>query len=246
MGRKDIVTKNYMRVNEIFADAFNYLLYDGEPIIHSENLKEIDTTEIALISEKGQTQKKPKAIQRYRDVLKKAVMKQDGEMIYLLLGIENQTEVHYAMPVRNLIYDALQYGKQVNDISARHKRTNRKDTKIPVSEYLSGFYKEDKIIPVITLVIHFGTDPWDGPESLHEMMDVNDKRILNYIPDYRIHLIDPARLTVQKMEKFQTSLREVLGYIKYAKNKEKLKEYMADNPRMVMETMAAQVINGVH
>ena len=46
-------------------------------------------------------------------------------------------------------------------------------------------------------------------------------------------------------EKFQTSLREVLGYIKYAKNKDKLKEHMADNPRMVMETMAAQVIKEI-
>ena len=43
-------------------------------------------------------------------------------MTYVLLGIENQTRIHYAMPVRNIIYDALQYGKQVEEIARRHER----------------------------------------------------------------------------------------------------------------------------
>ena len=42
----------------------------------------------------------------------------DDEAAYILLGSENQTDIHYAMPVRNIIYDALQYGKQVADIAA--------------------------------------------------------------------------------------------------------------------------------
>ena len=39
----------------------------------------------------------------------------------MLLGIENQTDIHYAMPVKNAIYDALQYGRQVSEIVARHR-----------------------------------------------------------------------------------------------------------------------------
>ena len=30
MGKADVVTKNYMRQNHVFADAFNYLIYGGE------------------------------------------------------------------------------------------------------------------------------------------------------------------------------------------------------------------------
>lgn len=33
MGQKDTVTKDYIRNAEVFADAFNYLLYEGEKII---------------------------------------------------------------------------------------------------------------------------------------------------------------------------------------------------------------------
>ena len=92
------------------------------------------------------------------------------------------------------------------------------------------------------MILRQKTERQDGPESLHEMLRVNDKKILNYIPDYRIHLIDPARLTKEQLELFQTSLREVLGCIKYAKDKERLKEYITENTRMYMENAAAQVI----
>ena len=62
--------------------------------------------------------------------------------------------------------------------------------------------------PVITLVIHFGADEWDAPLSLHEMMEVRSKKLLHYIQDYRIHLIDPANLTEEDLVKFTSSLRE--------------------------------------
>lgn len=48
MGAADTVTKAYMRENVVFADAFNYLIYDGEPVIEPEKLKELDATEIAV------------------------------------------------------------------------------------------------------------------------------------------------------------------------------------------------------
>ena len=32
MGKTDIVTKNYMRGSDIFADAFNFLIYNGEAL----------------------------------------------------------------------------------------------------------------------------------------------------------------------------------------------------------------------
>ena len=46
----------------------------------------------------------------------------DGKTAFLILGIENQSEVHYAMPVKKLIYDALNYGQQVNKIAALHRK----------------------------------------------------------------------------------------------------------------------------
>ena len=49
MGKTDIVTKNYMRGSDIFADAFNFLIYNGEARIQSQSLQERDATELAVL-----------------------------------------------------------------------------------------------------------------------------------------------------------------------------------------------------
>lgn len=109
MGKVDTVTKAYMRKNNIFADAFNYLIYEGKPVVDPEQLRELDTTEIALPfgSQEKENGQSDDLVQKYRDILKSAVVMQEDEVAYILLGIENQTDIHYAMPVRNMIYDAL-------------------------------------------------------------------------------------------------------------------------------------------
>ena len=48
MSTQDAIGKRYMSNNGIFADAFNFLIYDGEPVIKPEELIEADTAEIAL------------------------------------------------------------------------------------------------------------------------------------------------------------------------------------------------------
>ena len=272
MGTADIVTKEDMRENTVFADAFNYLIYNGKKVIDPAKLTEIDSTEIALPfgnAEKVKAEKKRKeqeaewssvknesvrkkntsrvgvkmdAVQKYRDVFKSMVIKQDEKTSYVLLGIENQTDVHYAMPVRNVIYDALQYGRQVADIAADHRRNKKDFPGKSNGEYLSGFFKEDHIRPIITLVIHFGAEEWDGPLSLHEMMATRDMEILSFVENYRIHLIDPAKLTEEELNKFSTSLKEVMGYIKYSKDKEKLLEFLRTDTRKTIEMNAARVI----
>ena len=236
MGTVDIVTKEYMRENAIFADVFNYLIYGGKKVIDPAGLTEVDTATSAV--------GKKDALQKYRDVLKAAVIKQDEKMSYVLLGVENQTDVHYAMPVRNAIY-ALQYGKQVSDIAAGHRRSQKDYSGKTGGEYLSGFLKEDHIKPVITLVIHFGAEEWEGPLSLHEMMPIRDMEILSYVENYRIHLIDPAKLTEEELNKFSTSMREVMGYIKYSNNKEKLLDFLRTDTHKSIEMNAARVIKTI-
>ena len=252
MGKVDIVTKEYMRGNAVFADAFNYLIYGGKKVIDPASLTEVDTTEITVPFGMGKRHGEDRysavsgrPVQKYRDVLKAAVIKQDEKMSYVLLGVENQTDIHYAMPVRNAVYDALQYGKQVSEIAAGHRRNQKDYSGKSRGEYLSGFLKEDHIKPVITLVIHFGAEEWDGPLSLHEMMSIRDMEILSYVENYRIHLIDPAKLTEEELNKFSTSMREVMGYIKYSKNKEKLLDFLRTDIHKSIEMNAARVIKTI-
>ena len=205
MGMADAVTKQYMKENTVFADAFNFLLYNGENVILPQTLRELDTAEVVIpftVDDKGK--KQAQAVQKYRDILKMTTVMTDDKAAYVLFGVEAQTDIHYAMPVRNVIYDALQYGRQVTEISKRNRK------------------------------------------NIGQTMAVTDKGLLQHIPDYRIKLIDPAGIDSDEMDKFHTSLREVLSYIKYSKDADKLAEYMNHNQRMEhLEVGAAQVIKEV-
>ena len=241
MGVKDTVTTKYMRQNEIFADAFNYFIYDGEQVIHPESLEELDTREIDVPygGEKGAKQ----PVQKTRDVIKSVIAMMDRRTAYLLLAIENQSSIHYAMPVKNMVYDALQYAKQVEEAIASHRLSG--DYKNAGSdEYLSGFMKEDYLLPVVTLVVYFDLKEWDGPLSIHEMFFRQDARVLALVPDYKVNLIAPASIKDEDFGKFQSSLREVLSFIKYAGDKDELKRVLdADEAFRHLGRDAVDVLN---
>ena len=252
IGAIDAITKAYIRKNEVFADAFNYFMYDGAQVIQPEQLKELDPTEIAILFNENNTKEpqnaKKEIIQKYRDHLKLATIKEDGESAYILLGVENQTDVNYAMPVRNMLYDALQYTRQVTMIADKHRAQKGKSEygASNRAEFISGFHKNDKLLPVITLVLFFNADEWVGPRSLMDMMEITNPIIRRLVVDYPIYVIAPQSLKDSDFEKFRSSLREVMGCIKYSKDKRKLADFISNNPRMNMELTAARVIEAIN
>jgi len=243
MSKRDLITKNYMQSKDVFADAFNYLLYDGDPIIQADRLHECGTNLVAVPNEEG------KGIERDRDLMMYMTAMEDDTATYLMLGIELQSEVHYGMPVRNMLYDAMQYERQMKEIAERHRRERKEGAgkkNQSSGEYLSGLNKEDKLIPVITLTMFFGAEEWDGPRRLHDMLATQKEEILEYVQDYRLNLITPAAMSEGEFGKLRTSLREVLEYIKYSKDREKLREVVEQNERYRnLEREAAAVINAV-
>ena len=216
---KDTITKSYMSNPVIFADAFNFFLYGGKQIIQPENLRELDSASIAL---PYGTDGIELPVQRFRDILKSCTIMEDGHAAYLLLGIENQSDIHYAMPVRNMLYDSLQYAVQVQKTAAYHRR-EKDGPPVTSGEFLSGFHRRDRLRPVVTLVVCFSPEPWNAPMSLHEMLNDETPELLRYIPDYRINLIAPANLTGKSADLFHSELREVMLYLKHSMDKRALR-----------------------
>ena len=242
MGNIDKLTTKFMNHNDVFADAFNFFIYNGEKIIDASTLKPMDSHILLDIFDWDKPKQSYKTVQKYRDVFKQAVIKYDDEAAYVLLGVENQTDIHYAMPVRNMIYDALSYAEQV---SARGYYNKKNKTAKDGVEFLSGFLKTDKLIPVITLVVYFGVEKWDGPISLHEMLDTNNDVVLKYIQDYRINLIEPSGIKEEELELFTSDLKEVLTFIKFSKDSEKIKEHYMDRGKVMIDNDAIRVIETV-
>lgn len=194
-------------------------------------------------------------VQKFRDVQKLYATMTDGKMEYVLYGTENQAEIHYAMAVKNNLYDALEYAGQVEEAAKSHRKEMKRkkqgkaateeDRKMPnTGEFLSGFWSGDRLIPSITVTIFFGSEKWDGPLSLFDMMEVSDPDVLACMDNYHVRLIAPAQMSDNEIMKFQSSLREVMLFIKYTKDKENLSRVLVANEERFreVERRAADVI----
>lgn len=241
MGKLDTLAKEYMRRPTIFADVFNQFLYHGEQVIAPEKLVELDTTEIAV---PYGADKVSVPEQRYRDVVKMLMAMTDGNAAYCILAAENEAKVHYAVPVKNSLYDVLQLAHQVTMAAASHRKSGSKDKKPSGDEFLSGFWKNDKLLPVVTIVVYFGAEEWDGPLSLREMYADCSEEILRYTMDYHVNLIAPSGLSDSEIDKFQSNMREIMRYIKYSRDKKELYRIVNEEDRFKsVERGAAEIIN---
>ena len=78
------------------------------------------------------------------------------------------------------------------------------------------------------------------------MLSVQDPEILSLVPDYRINLFSPAEIKDEELNKLQSNLREVMLFIKYSKDKRKLKELTTQSPGFrSLELKAARVIDSI-
>ena len=48
MGKTDTLAKKYISNNQVFADAFNFYLYDGKQVINPDELRPMDTIAIGV------------------------------------------------------------------------------------------------------------------------------------------------------------------------------------------------------
>ena len=105
-------------------------------------------------------------VQKFRDVQKLYAAMTDGKMEGILYGAQNQAEIHYAMAVKNNLYDALEYAGQVEEAAKSHRQEMRRKReqgeevvgegrKTPsTGEFLSGFWREDRRIAKIEALIN--------------------------------------------------------------------------------------------
>lgn len=126
----------------------------GRKCIDPESLSEQD----ADFSVNVFTKEFQKTLNRTRDVIKMS----SENACYQILAIENQQAIHYAMPLRCMIYDGLVYLNQVTDLTARNREMGSLKRS---EEFLSGLKKTDRLIPCCTIVLYYGEKEWEKREK---------------------------------------------------------------------------------
>ncbi len=234
MPEKDITAKNYLKDNRRFADVINTYQFHGRQVILSSDIYERDpvknmpkegSSHMERMQQDYDVMNMPssqkKSIEVRGDVSREVIF----QMNAVIVTIEEQTDIHYAMPLRVMVEESANYHEQWSAIKAKH----RENADLKGTEYLSGFSKEDRLTPVYTIVMYFGSKPWDGPRCLKDILDLKGmpEEIIDVVADYPLHILDVRRY--ENYELFQTDLRLVFGFLQRERDKKALGAFIEQN-----------------
>lgn len=179
--KPDTVLKNYWSDNEQFADIFNAVLFEGKQVIKPEELENLDTEESSVLEHRNYAE----SIKASRDNIKVSKKSTAYGVEFVMLGLESQERIHYAMPMRVMGYDYATYKKQYDCNAKQYQKPDGLDE----DEYLSRMKRTDKFMPVITIVVYYGEKPWDGAVSLYGMLDIPGE-MKKFVNDYKMMLVE--------------------------------------------------------
>ncbi|MCH5343284.1 MAG: hypothetical protein J1E64_04530 [Acetatifactor sp.] len=221
MGKISNSINHYLSDNRRFADLFNGIFFQGEAVIHAEDLLETSQIYHGTIGEAGKTGSRK---ERIRDVCK---LLKSGETLRVL-AVENQEMIDYGMPFRCMQYDVMEYGKQLDALRKKNRQENQLKT---IAERICGIKRTDRIVPVYTLCLYHGTEPWDGPRSLGDMMNFECRKDIfrKIFKDYPLQLycLNEAR----NLQVFHTEVGVLFQALQYRKDREGLKRLAESDSR---------------
>ena len=145
--RKDLAVKKFLEKPENFSDLFNGSIFCGRQVLRADMLERLPGESALTFPDKAGQKVSER---RYRD----AICKASGSTTYAVFAVEGQEKTHYAMPVREMLYDALNYAGQIKELTDRHRREKDYNNS---AEFLSGLLAEDRLAPVVTICFYYGT-----------------------------------------------------------------------------------------
>ncbi len=210
MGQTDLAQNDYLNDNHRFADMCNGILFQGKTIIKPEELQEVGE-DIVYKEDKKRRKIIPDKVRLWKG-------------IYLaLISVENQTKVDYRMVFRMMKEEAVSYERQWNE----RERERRLDGTLGKKTQLCWYGKDEKFIPVIPIVVYYGTDKkWDGATCLYDMLEMDDA-VKPYITNFKMNLFDYHECN--DFFVFATENRELFEVLACAKSEKRLNTLIHKN-----------------
>ena len=219
---KDLASKNLLNCTDVFADIGNVILFHGEELLSADSL-EPQPTELTYKDNHG-------AMRGHQLDTRMKATKQ--EMDIAIFCMENQSEVSQVMPVRDMGYQYSNYNEQIRQIQKKNENEG-------IYYTVSGIGKSQKLIPVISIILYYGTEEWDGPEKLSDMFSIPEKwkeKLSPWIAEHPIHVVNIASQDESVRAKYKSDFRYIVDFLACAGDREKIKEYISDKNRVIRHT----------
>ena len=167
----DSACRTFLSNDVSFASFINVVVFEGEQLIRPENLVRYENDTAFIINDSKRIEDK----KRRRDI----VVKSDINGIYCILGVEHQSSVDQAMVVRCVIYEMLEYLKQLEN-----------------KEY-------KRLVPQIMVAFYTGPKKWNVPVKLSDYFEIPEE-LKKYFNDWKIILVDVKEMDTSKIKDEQT------------------------------------------
>ena len=229
MGQMDLYQSDFYEDKSRFADVFNGVIFGGKEIMKPEELENEDSVMVG-VKRKGNLKK----------VICDKIRRWKGRYVSIMV-LENQSYVDYRMVLRVMESEVIGYDKQRKEKYLEQRRGN---VKFNSDEYLSRMKKEQKYIPIITLVLYMGKNKlWDGSRSLYEMLEL-DEEVKPFVNDYKINLFDYH--DYKDFSMFKTENRLLFEMLANAKDKKKMLSVLKRHSHSgKVDAVSAQAILGI-
>lgn len=177
MATKDISEKALEDLTDVFADIVNVLLFDGRNVIRMDELTE--ASPYSNYTSHGKIRDQERDVVKYWNY---------SQVRIATIGLENQTDCDYDMPIRVMNYDSASYRSQFSPMN------------------------NDTRYPVVSLVLYYGYEKhWNGPRTLRECLEIPEE-LGKYVGDYPMNLFKIAYLDEEQVGKFKSDFRLVADY----------------------------------
>ena len=223
MGKKDSSTKVLMKRREIFADAFGLLFQCAGITVDMDSLEERDTV-VTLPVNIGDA---AEWVDRANDVAFEAFVRHVGETDFVLLCVENQSEVAYDMPLRNLITSGLQWWKYRTLLG---KKNSEEKNLAKGGEFLSKIRKDDRLPPVVIMVLYLGLKPWTGPKRFQDMVSPTIPGLRQFMSDSPTNVVSLVDLTAKEQTYLKSPLRILSKLLQTHGDKKAMRRVLHEDP----------------
>lgn len=105
-------------------------------------------------------------------------------------------------------YDYASYEEQVKNIISENKRAGR-------PAIIKQIHNSQKLTPVITILLYWGTEPWESPLDLHDMLRFpsgQEDKVKPFVANYSMNLIQIAFLPKEVRNCFKSDFRLLAEY----------------------------------
>ena len=145
------------------------------------------------------------------------------------------------MVFRIMLEESVSYIKQQKRVFKEWKETGYK---FEGDEFLSQMRKEEKFIPVITLILYLGKEKaWDGAKSLYELLEIKEE-LKPFVTNHKINVFDYH--DDKDFSRFKTDNRFLFELLSNSEDKNKteeiIKKYLDDYS---LDEEVAQAIFGM-